>query len=195
VHPAEHRALRELHVFARQLARHWERLGGRLGGEDGALLRAGAADAGALVAELSSAGAERDVHDAPAAAFAGRLVSARPSAPDAALERNQALRFAVLDVQHCVTLLGYLRALALSDGDEALAGLCGRWERRLRDHEDATRAAAVALGERPDEAIAPAHPTAATGRVGQRIGAAIGSVGEWIDREAARRRPRAPDGS
>jgi hypothetical protein len=194
VHPAEHRALRELYVFARRLARHWERLGDRMGGEEGALLRAGAADAAALVAQLSTAGAERDVHGAPAAAFAGRLVSARPSAPDAALERNQALRVAALDVQHCVTLLGYLRALALSDGDEALARLCGRWDRRLRGHERAVRAAAVALGERPDEAIAPADPSAA-GRVGQRIGAALGSVGEWIDREAARRRPRAPEGS
>ena len=33
LYPAEHRALRELSAFARQLAGHWERLAGRLGGE------------------------------------------------------------------------------------------------------------------------------------------------------------------
>ena len=38
--PAEHRALRELHAMARQLATHWERLGERLGGEPGDALAA-----------------------------------------------------------------------------------------------------------------------------------------------------------
>jgi hypothetical protein len=187
VHPAQHRALRELHAFARQLARHWASLGERLGGPEGELLRAGAADARALVDELSVATASRDVPGAPAAAVAGRLVSPRFPAPDRLLERNQALRLAVLDVQHCVTLLGYLARLAAADGDDALRELCARWEGRLGEHERAVRDAAVALGDRPDDAVAPADPGIA-GRAGARVGWAVGAVGEWVDRQAAQRR-------
>ena len=44
-HAAEHRALRELQVFGRQLAGHWEKLGRRLGAPEAGLLAAGAADA------------------------------------------------------------------------------------------------------------------------------------------------------
>jgi len=189
VHPAEHRALRELHAFSRELARHWTGLAGRLGGEEAALLRAGADDAGRLVSELNAATAARDLYGAPAAANAGRFARARPAAPDVSLERNQALRFAVLDVQHCVTLLGYLARLAAADGDDELRTLLARWERVLRGHERAVRAAAVALGERPDEAIAPADSSAA-GRLGQKAANAVGTVGEWVDRQAARARGR-----
>src|SRR5215210_7628782 len=105
-HPAEHRALRELHVFGRQLASHWEKLSHRLGGPEAALLAAGAADARALLTDAAAVMAAR------AASFAGRVVSARPSSPDELLERNQALRHALLDVQHVGTLLAYLAALA-----------------------------------------------------------------------------------
>jgi hypothetical protein len=41
MHPAEHRALRELYAFTRQLGRHWEALGNAVGGDDGAALQAG----------------------------------------------------------------------------------------------------------------------------------------------------------
>ncbi|MEA2267740.1 MAG: hypothetical protein QOD55_966 [Solirubrobacteraceae bacterium] len=187
MHPAEHRALRELHVFARQLARHWDRLGGRMAGEAGPLLTAGAADAAALVRELGAAAAQRGVHGEPAAALAGRFASARPSSPDRLLERNQALRYALLDVQHCVTLLGYAAGLAATRGDEPLREICARWQERLTGHEAAVRAAVLALAGRPDEAIAPADPSPA-GRLGQRIAAGAGALGEWVDGRAARRR-------
>jgi hypothetical protein len=187
MHPAEHRAVRELHVFARRLARHWARLAARIGGEPGAMLAAGADDAAALVRELTAAGAQRGVHAEPTAALAGRFAGARRSSPDALLERNQALRFALLDVQHCVTLLGYLAGLAGTRGDEPLRDLCARWQERLAGHEAAVLAAVLALAGRPDDAVAPADPSPA-GRVAQRIAAGAGALGEWIDGRAARRR-------
>jgi hypothetical protein len=187
MHPAEHRAIRELHAFARQLARHWARLADRTGGEAGAMLAVGAQDAAALVRELTVAGARRGVHAEPAAALAGRFASARPSSPDALLERNQALRYALLDVQHCVTLLGYLAGLAGTRGDEPLRDLCAGWQERLAGHEAAVLAAVLALAGRPDDAVAPADPSP-TGRVGHRIAAGAGALGEWIDDRAARRR-------
>src|SRR4051794_19340283 len=150
-HSAEHRALRELYVFGRQLVTHWERLGRRLGGPEAALFTAGAADARALLGEASGAMAARDVPVDRAAAFAGRVTSARPSAPDGLLERNQALRYALHDVQHVVTLLAYAGALAAARGDEELRALCARGEERLAGHERAVREAIVALGARPDD--------------------------------------------
>jgi hypothetical protein len=186
-HPAEHRALRELHVFGRQLASHWESLGRRLGGPEAGLLASGAADARALLAESDALLAARDVAADRAAAFAGRVVSARPSAPDGMLERNQALRHALLDVQHVVTLLGYLAALAGARGDDELRAFCAAGEERLAGHERALRDAIVALGGRPDEAVAPAVASAA-GRAGQRVAASVGALGEWMDRRAVERR-------
>jgi hypothetical protein len=186
-HPAEHRALRELHVFGCQLVRHWESLGRRLGGPEAGLLAAGAADARALLAEAGAAIAARDVPAERAATFAGRIVSARPSSPDGLLERNQALRYALHDVQHVVTLLAYLGALAAARGDEELRALCAGGEERLGGHERALRDAIVAIGARPDEAIGPAVPSAA-GRVGQRVAAGAGAFGEWVDRRAVARR-------
>ncbi len=187
MHPATHRAIRELHAFARQLVRHWGRLAERLGGDESTVLNAGADETGRLLSELSELRAGRDLYGAPAAATAGRFVTARPLAGDALLERNQAMRFAVLDVQHCVTLLLYLRGLAAHDDDAELLRFCGRWERRLRAHERSVRAAAVAVGEHPDSAIAPADSSAA-GRFGQRVSSTVGAVGEWVDRQAAGRR-------
>src|SRR4051794_12390790 len=133
-HPAEHRALRELQVFGRQLASHWERLGRRLGGPEAGLLTAGAADARALLADASAAMAARDVPADRAAAFAGRVASARPTSPDQLLERNQALRYALHDVQHVVTLLAYLAALAAARGDEELRALCAAGVERMAGH-------------------------------------------------------------
>src|SRR3954469_14337485 len=155
-HSAEHRALRELRVFSLQLVSHWERLGRRLGGPEAALFASGAADARALLSEAEAAMAARDVPADKATAFASRVTSARPGAPDELLERNQALRYALHDVQHVVTLLAYARPLAAARGDEELRALCARGEERLAGHERAVREAIVALGARPDDAISPA---------------------------------------
>src|SRR3954470_19196454 len=180
MHPAEHRGLRELHVFARQLASHWDHLGRTLAGPDAALFAAGARDARAFLDELSAATRARDLHARPAAALSSRLTSARPLGPDHLLERNQAMRYALLDVQHCVTLLGYLAGLAATRGDEELRALLARGQAGLSVHETAVRAAIEALAGRPDDAVAAAIPTVA-GRLGQRLAAGGGAIGEWVD--------------
>jgi hypothetical protein len=180
VHPAEHRALRELFVFTRQLANHWDSLGKLLSSEEATALRAGAGAARDLLAELEPLTSARGLPTATMARFASRFASPRPGIPDRALERNQALRFAALDAQHVVTLLAYIANAAAADGDDELRAFCSRWERKLRPHERAVRLAAVALGERPDEAIKPADASLA-GRVGVKLNSGIGAFGEWFD--------------
>jgi hypothetical protein len=180
VHPAEHRALRELFAFTRQLGRHWGSLADLLGGEEAAPLRAGATAAQDLLGELAPVTGARGLPTATMARFASRFAAARPQVPDRALERNQALRFAALDAQHVVTLLGYVANLAAADGDDELRAFCSRWERRLRTHERAVRLAAVALGERPDDAIGPADASL-VGRAGAKVNSGIGAFGEWFD--------------
>src|SRR4051794_18741108 len=203
MHSAEHRALRELRVFGTQLERHWEHLAGRIGGAEAALLAAGAADARAMLAEVGAAAAApagggwlagcgpppaaRGVPPRPAAAFAGRLTSARPPAPDHLLERNQALRFALLDAWHCATLLRYAASLAATRGDDELRALLDRFAGRLDDRAAAVRDAVVALGARPDDAVAAAIPNVA-GRLGRRTAAFGGALGEWLARRVSARR-------
>jgi len=180
VHSAEHRALRELYAFTRQLARHWSSLAKLLDGQEAVALRAGAEAAEDLLGELAPVTGARGLPTATMVNVASRFASARPSIPDRALERNQALRFAALDAQHVVTLLAYLANLAAADGDDELRAFCSRWERKLRTHERAVRLAAVALGERPDDAIAPADGSFA-GRAGAKLNSGIGAFGEWFD--------------
>ena len=118
LHPAEHRALRELYATASQLASHWTRLGGRLGGAPGDALAGGASAARELLRELTVRTAAHGLHGFPAAqGVGGRLAGARNVAGDLVLERNQALRLAVLDAEHVATLLEYLAALADKRGD------------------------------------------------------------------------------
>ncbi|HUR84599.1 MAG TPA: hypothetical protein VMY78_04580 [Solirubrobacteraceae bacterium] len=189
MHAAEHRGLRELYVMSRQLRDHWRALAGRL--EEAApaeaeLLRAGSDEARALIGELTDVTAARGLHGRPAAQGLGaRLASLHHLLLDTSLEVNQALRFAVLDVVHVVTLLDYLAALARDDGDEVLAIFLSGWAPRMRVHEDAVRAGAITLGDRPDTAVG-----AAAGGVAGRLlhGAATvaGTLGEWVDGRAAR---------
>jgi len=93
---------------------------------------------------------------------------------------KKALRMALLDLQHVVTLLGYLAALARTRGDATLAAWHEEWERRLRALEDRGRAAAAAMAADPADAIAPADE-GTLGRAGAKLGAAVGTVGEAID--------------
>src|SRR6187549_2073103 len=111
--PAEHRALRELHATARQVRNHWGKLADRLGGEPGALLREGADAAGELLRELRArVGGDHDLHGQPAAQAVGARLAGARGVSDLLLERNQAFRTALLDLQHVTTLLGYTAALA-----------------------------------------------------------------------------------
>jgi hypothetical protein len=189
MHPTEHRGLRELFAMTRQLRNHWRALAERIDDgapQEAALLRAGADLAGALLAELADVTAARGLYGKPMAQGLGaRLAGVHNGLLDTALEINQALRFAVLDVVHVVTLLDYLAAAAAQDGDADLQGFLDGWSRRMRPQEDAIRAAAVALGEDPDRAILASAPGLA-GRIGHGAASALGTFGEWFDRRARR---------
>ena len=185
MHPAQHRSLRELYAFTRQLRSHWSSLGPRIGGVEGDLLAEGGGAAGELLDALPPVTAARGVKVAAAAAAAGRAARARPPADDRLLERNQAFRFAMGDITHVVTLLGFLAKLAETDEDDELRRFCASWERKLRDVERRARAAAVDMGATPDTAIDPAVPGIA-GRAGQGISYGIGTVGELVDKVTGR---------
>jgi hypothetical protein len=185
MHPAEHRVLRELTAFSNQLERHWSALGERLGGEDGDLLLAGAGEAAEVRGELEAAGARRGLAAGKAAETVGAITSARPPAPDVVLERNQALRWALHDIQHCTVGLRYAARLAAVRHDDALRALLDGWAERLEHRETSVRAAAIALADDPDAAIAPADSSRA-GRVGTKIASTLGAVGEWLDHQAQR---------
>jgi hypothetical protein len=179
--PAEHRALRELHATARQVESHWAKLAKRLGGDLATLLDEGADVAGDLLDELRARiGTGFDVHGQPSAQAVGARLAGARGLSDLLLERNQAFRGALLDVQHVTTLLGYTAALARTRGDASLAAWHEGWATRLAALESRGRAAAAALGADPEDAIAPADE-GFVGRTGARVGAVLGSVGEAID--------------
>jgi hypothetical protein len=181
LYPAEHRALRELYATANQLASHWSRLAGRLGGAPGDALAGGASAARELLRELATRTAAHGLHGFPAAqGVGGRLAGARNVAGDLVLERNQALRAAVLDVAHVTTLLAYLSALADRRGDAILAAWHRRWEVRLREAQERVMTTVVAMAEDPGDAILPASQTTA-GRAGHSLANALGTLGEAID--------------
>ncbi len=137
--------------------------------------------AGELLAELTAACEARGLHARPAAQGLGaRIAGVRLALVDPALEVNQALRMAVLDAAHVVTLLAYLARLAARRGDGELIELLERWAARTRVHEEALRASAIASGDDPDAAIMIATPGVA-GRAGHAVAAALGSAGEWVD--------------
>ena len=178
---AEHRALRELHATGRQLASHWWRLGDRLGGPPAASLQDGAAVARGMVTELAKETAKRGLHGFPAAQGVGhRLAGLRNTAGDLVLERNQALRLAVLDAEHVTILLAYLAALADKRGDTALAAFHRHWEGEIDEVRDTVRAAAIALADDPDDAVQPAEGSI-LGRAGHTAANALGTVGEALD--------------
>lgn len=181
MHAARHRALRELGAFGRQLADHWGTLAGRFDGPAGEALRNGSAAAREIVDELKVLAGSRGLEVGTAALNAGRVARARPPVPDRALERNQALRFALLDVQHVLTLLDYLAELALADGDGEAHAAHAAWANRLRDSERALRRQAVGIGAEPDVAIEPISAA-------QKLQYAFGWLGEASDRLRARRR-------
>ena len=178
---AEHRALRELHATGRQLSSHWWRLGERLGGAPAASLQDGAAVARGMVTELAKQTAERGREAVEAAQGVGhRLAGLRNTAGDLVLERNQALRLAVLDAEHVTILLDYLGALAEKRGDTPLATFHRHWRDEIAGARDAVREAAIALADDPDDAVQPAERSI-LGRAGHTAATTLGTVGEAID--------------
>jgi hypothetical protein len=183
LHPAQNRGLRELVVTTRQLADHWGSLAPRFAGSPaGDSLDDGASAARDLLAGLSPLMEARGLYGGVAAHSVGKsLAGSRTRVGDRFLERNQALRTAVLDVQHVVTLLGYQAALAEGREDEELARALRTFERRLLAVERAARRAAVKLAGEPDSAIERLDGSPA-GRVAHGAANAVGTVGEWVDR-------------
>jgi hypothetical protein len=189
LHPAENRALRELYVGARQIADHWSALSPRLAGTPAAdALEEGTELARRLLDELASVTRRYDLYGGPAAHGVGAtLARSRAHAANRFLERNQALRLAVLDVQHVVTLLSYLGAIAQGRGDDELFDFHRRWQEELAAVERLVRAQAVEAGADPDGAIAPVDGSR-IGRAAHGAANAVGTVGEWVDRRVGRRR-------
>jgi hypothetical protein len=188
LHPAQNRGLRELVATARQLADHWDSLAPRF--ENTKALQTGANRARELIAEITPLMEARGLYGGAAAHSVGKsLAGSRSGVADRFLERNQALRTALLDVQHVVTLLGYQARLADTQADEELAEALRHHEKRLQTVERAARRAAVELGTRPDEAIERLDPSPA-GRAAHGAANAVGTVGEWVDRQAGTRGTR-----
>lgn len=189
LHPAENRGYRELYAYARQIADHWAALGARLPGSPVAqVLLRGAAAGRQLVDELTPLTARYGLHGEPAAQGAGASIARKRSGVrDRFLERNQAVRFAVEDAQHLVTLLVYLAAVSRAAGNHDLADFAGGWERRLRRIEQEARRSVADLAEDLDGAVAPLDPSG-LGRAAHSLGTAMGTAGEWFDRRAAQRR-------
>ena len=186
LHPAESRGYRELYAFARQMAEHWTALAGQVDAGSGASapLEKGAGAARELIAELEPVTARYGLYGKPAAQGVGiNLARGRSGVRDRFMERNQALRFAVKDVEHLTMLLAYLGSVAASKHDTELAEFCERWERKLRHHVGAARKAAVAQGADPDGAVEPLDASP-LGRAAHSVGYVAGTVGEWLDRRA-----------
>lgn len=187
--PAENRGYRELYAYSRQLADHWRALSAALPAPElTRVLDRGAAAAGDLIDELEPLTARHGLHGKPAAEGAGKSIAGGARVRDRFLERNQAARFAVEELQHVVTLLSYLERASVTSGNHELAEFCGRWERKLKRLEGETRKAVAALGDDPGAAVAPLDESA-VGKAAHQVGYVAGTVGEWIDRRAARKRP------
>jgi hypothetical protein len=191
LHPAQNRGLRELVATARQLADHWGSLAPRFGKTNptaAQTLASGAEQAAALIEGVKPLMEARGLFGGTAAHSVGRsLAGSRSRVGDRFLERNQALRTAILDVQHVVTLLGYQAALADNRGDEELARALHGHERELLATERAARRAATELAGDPDGAIERLDPSPA-GKVAHGAANAVGTVGEWVDRKQGGRR-------
>jgi hypothetical protein len=184
--PAEHRSLRELYALTRSFGGHWARLADRLDPAPDVLGR-GVDASKELLDELADRTAAYGLHGVPAATGAGVWSSRLRGAGDLLLERNQALRSAVLDVQHVTTLLAFLAALADRRADGELAGWLRGWETRLRAIEDDARAAAVAEADDPERAIQP-YDGSKLGRAGHKVAVSLGTLGEAFDGRVAKRR-------
>jgi hypothetical protein len=189
VHPAENRGYRELYLTGRQTVNRLGRLAVAFDGSPaGELLDKASDSISLLLDELGPLTAEHDLHGGVAAQGSGaHLGTVRGAVFDRFLERNQALRLTVEDLEHVTTLLGYLARVSEARGDPKLPDFCSSWERRLRRQVNTVRKAAVELGADPDRAVEPLDDSTAS-RAAHRVAWTLGSVGEWTDRQVARRR-------
>jgi hypothetical protein len=189
LHPAEHRAYRELYAGSRQLVRRWRRLAPALHGTvaENALQR-GAEQTARLLAELEPRTAAYGLYGKPAAQGLGAgIAELRTGIADRAGDTGMVVRFAVLDLQHLTTLLRQLAVLAGTREDVDLAGFCDDWATALESELGAVREAAVDLGMDPDRAAAPIDDSALS-RTAHGAGWLFGYFGEAFDRAVGGRR-------
>ena len=163
------------------LTRRWSRLAERIP-EAQESLATGAQDAGAMVDAIVSLAGSRGIPVGQAAQSLGASLGVgRARLGEPFLERNQALRSAVLDAHHTTVLLHYLERLARSEDDDELAAACGEWAHRLVGSEGALREVALAEGDDPDRAVEPVDATP-VGRAAHGVATGVGAAGEWVDR-------------
>jgi hypothetical protein len=188
LHPAEHRAYRELYASARHLVHRWARIGTLLDGSPvGDPLQRGAAEARNLLEELRPRTEALGLYGGPMAQGVGaRFADLRTGITDRGGDTGMVVRFAVLDAEHLTTLLRQLAELARARGDRDLASFCEDWAVRFESQLDAVRQAAVELGRDPDRVGAPVAD-GVLNRAAHGIGWTFGAVGEGIDKLAGRR--------
>ena len=185
LHPAEHRAYRELYASCRQLVNRWGRLTSVLEGTEMAgTLERSAEEVSRLLTALAPRTEAYGLHGGFAAQGVGaRIADLRGAVTDRSVDTGMVMRFAVLDIEHVTTLLAHLGALADSRLDEDLADFCRTWEKLMRPQVKAVRRAAVNLGATPDLAAAPLDDSP-LGRAAHGAGWVMGSFGEAFDRVA-----------
>jgi hypothetical protein len=189
LHPAEHRAYRELYASGRQLITRWRRVGSALGDTTvGERLVDGAAETSVLLTELAPRTATYGLYGSPLAQGIGaRMADVRTTLLDRGGDTGLVVRSAVLDMEHVTTLLRQLAELARARGDRNMAGFCEEWAGRLESTLDAVREAAVELGADPDRVSAPIDESVVN-RAAHGFGWVFGSIGEAVDKVVGRRR-------
>jgi hypothetical protein len=189
LHPAEHRAYRELYAASRQLITRWRRVGSALEGTTvGDRLKEGAAETSVLLTELAPRTATYGLYGSPTAQGMGaRIADLRTAVMDRSGDTGLVVRSAVLDMEHVTTLLRQLAELARARADRSMAGFCEEWADRLESTLDAVREAAVELGADPDRTSAPLGDSVVN-RAAHGVGWVFGSIGEAVDRAVGRRR-------
>lgn len=194
MHPSEHRAYRELYASSRQLINRWRRLENPLGDTPhAAVLAQGRARVEQLVAALAPTTELYGLYGGVAAQGVGvQLAAVRAVISDRTVDTGMVMRFAVLDVEHVATLLGHLGALALARGDTQLSAFCREWEAVIRPEVEATRVAAISIGDSPDLAGKPLDDST-FGRAAHGVGWLLGSVGEAVDKMAGQRKRQPED--
>jgi hypothetical protein len=183
LHPAEHRAYRELYASSRQLVNRWGRLISSLEGTPYAeVLERGRDRVENLLTALAGQTERYGLYGGPAAQGVGaRIAGVRVAITDRSVDTGMVMRLAVLDIEHVATLLGQLAELALAREDTELTSFCREWQRRVMPDVKATRTTAIAVGASPDRAAAPLDQSV-IGRATHRVGWAFGAVGEAVDR-------------
>jgi hypothetical protein len=189
LHPAEHRAYRELYAACRQLIRRWRRVAPALEGTAiGERLEDGAAETSVLLTELDSRTATYGLYGGPMAQGTGaRIADVRAAVVDRGGDTGLVVRSAVLDMEHVTTLLRHLAELARARDDLNMAGFCENWAGRLESNLHAVRKGAVELGSDPDRTSAPLDDSVIS-RAAHGVGWVFGSIGEAVDRVVGRRR-------